>query len=97
MSINIGKFDLRSNLEKQIDDCLTQMKSVTADSPEYTRMAENLRTLCEAKTKERSLKIDPNVLISATVNLVGIGMILVFEGNGIIHSKALSFIAKPKI
>ena len=46
--------------------------------------------------KLKSLGIDPNVVITAVTSFVSIGMILLYEGNDVIHSKGLGFVMKPR-
>jgi hypothetical protein len=78
---------------KAIKQVHTEMETVTADSPEFAKMVEQLVTLYKAlPTKEPKVKLDS--LLGIAGNLLGIGMILGFEKTGVITTKALSFVKK---
>lgn len=84
-----------SPLSKTITDLHKQMNSVTADSPEYAKMTEQLEKLTKLLPKKSS--ISPDTLAIVFGNLAGILLILNYERVNVIGSKALSFIIKPRI
>lgn len=94
MSRNQSTTD-NSAIQKAIDQVLTEMEDVTADSPEFAKMVDQLVTLTKAlPAKEAKVKLD--TLITAGASLAGIIMILTFEKAGIVTSKALSFVMKAR-
>lgn len=82
-------------IHKAIDQVTTEMASVTADSPEFAKMVDQLVTLQKAlPAKESRLKLDTLVTVGA--NLAGIILILGFEKANVVTSKALSFVMKAR-
>lgn len=83
---------------KAINQIITEMETVTADSPEFAKMVDQLVTLYKAlpPTKEKEPKVKWDTLVAVAGNLLGIGMILGFERAGVITSKALGFVMKAK-
>lgn len=83
-------------LQKAIDQVLTEMEGVTADSSEFAKMREQLVELYKAlPKKEPRVKLD--TLLTVGGNLAGILLILNFEKAHVVTSKALSFVLKTKI
>lgn len=83
---------------KAINQITDEMQSVTADSPEFAKMVDQLVTLYKAlpPTKEKEPKVKWDTLATVGGNLLGIAMILGFERAGVITSKALGFVMKAK-
>jgi hypothetical protein len=83
---------------KAINQILSEMETVTADSPEFAKMVDQLVTLYKAlpPTKEKESIVKWDTLATVAGNLLGIGMILGFERAGVITSKALGFVMKAK-
>jgi hypothetical protein len=83
-------------IEAQIEEVVSQMASLTADSPEYAKMVTQLQELYKIK--------DPNVRERTTLkdwipviaSIGGILVIIAYEQAGhSFTSKAVSFIRKP--
>ena len=86
----------KSGLDKAIDSVLREMESLTADSPEFERMVNQLDKLYKMKQSVAPARISPEVVLTVAGNLAGIGMILGYEKANVITSKALNFIIKPR-
>ena len=87
-------------LDEEIKRVIEVMSECDPGSDKYVQMSENLKRLTEAKANyetEDKAKLNPNTILTAASNLLGIGLILNYEKLNIITSKALSFIIKPKI
>jgi hypothetical protein len=87
-----------SKLDPLIEDVIMEMKGLDTDSEEYQTALTSLRVLYEAKATEPKRKeLDPNTVASVAGSLAGIGLILLFEMRGVITSKSMNFVPKPKI
>lgn len=95
MSAGITKGNNRRNLETEIDNLLEEMSVTNRNSDEYSKMAGDLETICRAKSYERARnQVDPNQLLLIAGSLVGTFAVLMFERNGVLTSKAISWIPK---
>jgi len=83
------------NLNDEVDRVILFLSGQDPDSETYTNAVQNLRILCEARSKKAASNIDPEVLIAAGVNLLGIVLILRHEQFNVVASKAMTFI-RPK-
>lgn len=81
-------------IDSVVDDILRQMDDVTADSPEFEKMTDQLVKLEKLKAETGPKKISPDVLATIAANLAGILVIVGHERTHIITSKALSFVLK---
>lgn len=80
------------NLNDEVDRVVLFLSGEDPDSESYTHAVQNLKTLCEARAKKAASPIDPEILISAGVNLLGIILILRHEQFNVVTTKAMSFI-----
>lgn len=76
----------------EIDHILQYLKTCTPNSEDYTDAVDNLKTLCEARSKKQAFLIEPEVLLAAGVNILGILLILRHEQFNVIASRAINFI-----
>ena len=95
---NIWPKKEESVLDPVIAQAIKEMSVFDAESIEFKKASEALKTLVEAKAAEpKPKKLDVNTVAVIAANLTGIAMILVFEKTGgIITSKAQNFVMKPK-
>jgi hypothetical protein len=84
----------KTGLEKAIDEVLSQMDNVSADSEEFEKMTDQLVKLHAMKTLEGRPRISPDVKATIAANLAGILVIVGHERTHIVTSKALGFIKK---
>ena len=92
------KFTREDKIQTAIDSLLDEMKNHAADSLEYASMADQLLKLQEAQVNKKtgSLKLKETALVVAG-NLTGILAIVHYEQLGVVTSKALTLLMKPKI
>lgn len=86
-----------SKLDPVIDDLISEMAGFDGGGELYSQAATNLKVLVEAKsmeTKQDRLSLDTIAVVAG--NIAGIAMILLFEKNGIITSKSLSLLNRPR-
>lgn len=83
-------------LDNEISTVLEEMQVEHADTETYTKMAENLETLCSAKSEyERNRHPHTGEIISAAASICCILLILNYEEEDIITTKALNFVPRP--
>lgn len=97
MKIKFTKKDKRTNLEKEIDQLIQDMRVVAPNSESYSAMAENLEKLCKANSYKSDRHISPDTLAVVAGNLIGIGLILNHERLEVISSKALGFVLRGRV
>lgn len=85
-----------SSLDLAIEALIKELDTVTGDSKEYTKMTDNLTKLSAVKTSESSEKVNINTALIVAGNLLGVTMILAHEHIGVVTSKALNLILKPR-
>lgn len=86
----------KKNLDVMIEDLEHAMIGADPDSEEYQTLLQRYDKLMHLKRDAKS-KVDPNTMLLVGGNLLGIIAILVYEKSGIVTTKALGFILKPKI
>lgn len=83
-------------INAEVDHVLDFLRREDPGSEEYNLGAQNLKLLCEARTKKSAYPIDPEVVLSVVGSLLGILLILHYERLNVISTRALSLIIKPK-
>lgn len=86
----------RKRLEDEIESILDEMSIEHSDTEKYTKMAENLQTLCSARSEYERNRYKPYMdkLIGVCGTLVCIMLIMNYEKADTIVTKALAFIPK---
>lgn len=84
----------KTPFEKEVDRILGLMSEMDPSHEDYAKAAESLKTVCEARAKKPAFPIDPEVIIGAAVNLIGIVLILQHERLNVVTSRAISFVRK---
>lgn len=84
-------------LDEEVERVVSVMKDVDPSDDRYGAMAANLVKLSQARSENSRREIDPNVIIGAITNIVGILVILKYEKFDILTSKAINMIVKPRI
>lgn len=85
-----------SPLDLTITQALSDMQSLDPGTKEYTAAVASVKTLTQLKEHDAPKKVNPDVLVTAGANLLGILLILHYERINVIGSKALSFVMKLK-
>lgn len=92
-----------TDLQVAITEAIAGLKGLDDGSEEYARAATALKTLMEARAIEvEKIEKSPwlpsaDTVVTVAGSLFGIIAILSFEKANVITSKALNFVAKPKI
>lgn len=87
----------KSPFDQEIENVLTQLKNIPANTEEYATAVKNLETLCKASTSRQERKLSADTIVTVVANLLGIGLVLGYEQSHVVTSKALSFIVKPRL
>lgn len=94
-------FNSKSNdtatLDEAIENVLSQIIMLDADSEEHQTMVKQLDVLYKAKASMKHTRVSADTLVLVGGNLLGIGLILGYEKANVITSKALGFVLKTKI
>lgn len=83
-------------LQKAIDRILAQMDTVSADSEEYSRLADQLSKLYTIRRENAPDRVSMDTLAVVAGNLAGIALIVNFERLNVVTSKAIGFVLKAK-
>lgn len=83
-----------ATLEIEIVKALKELSNHEATSEEYGTVVERIAQLHKMKADDRPKPVDPNSVILAGTNLLGIFMIVRHEHLNVLSSKALSFVKK---
>jgi len=83
-------------LDEEIERLANQLGNISPVHEDYAKIADNLKVLCEAREKKNDRVISTEALLAATVNIVGILLVLNFEKMDTITSKAFSLIGWKK-
>jgi hypothetical protein len=86
----------KTGLEKAIEELHIEMNSVTADTEQYSQMADQLVKLYKLREFDSPKKVSPDTLVLVGGNLLGIALIVGHERAHVVTSKALSFVLKLK-
>lgn len=80
--------------DKEVDRILELMSGMNPADDEYARSVSSLKILCEARSKKAAFPIDPETIVTALANLLGIVLILKHEQFNVVTSRAIAFIKK---
>lgn len=96
--MKLTKLKKQTEIEKEIDTQIDELRRLPASSKEYKDQLEILDRLYEIKAKEPNDRVSRNTLLTVGANLLGIGIILAYEQFGnVITTKALGFVTKTRL
>lgn len=81
-------------IDREVEHILAALKEMTVDSKEYEIAAKNLKELCEARSKRASRVIEPEWILMAITNVLGILFVLNFEQLHVISTKAIGLVRR---
>lgn len=87
----------KRTIEDEVDHILDQLKSMSVDSEEYRIAVQNLEVLCKAESSKTNRNVNPDTIVYAITNLVGILLILNHERLNIISTKAVGLLMKGRL
>ena len=83
-----------SGLDKAINEIFSEMQGFTADSDEYSQMADQLTKLYALKAINRPDRISRDTLVLVLGNVVGIAVIVGYERANVVTSKAIHLLLR---
>ena len=83
-----------NRLDDEIARLLEQMQQMETPTDEYAKLADRVKTLCQARECKNERAISSDALLAIGANVIGLLIILNFEKTGSITSKAFSWIWK---
>lgn len=90
----IFKTKSQKGLDAEIERLIEKLSNMSPVDPDYIKLSDNIKVLCEAREKRDPSIISAELLLGIGANLIGLLVILNFEKTGIITSKAMSFLWK---
>ncbi len=94
---NRKKDDKPNNLEDALNELFTELAHVEGDTEKYDKLTDQIEKLMKLREHNKPRKpVDPNTLILAGANILGIIVIVGYEQKHVLHSKAMSFIRSAK-
>lgn len=85
-----------SVLDEPIAAILSDMNATDPDKQEYSKMVGQLERLIRLKQEESKSGVSPDAVLLVIGNLVGILIIVTYEHNHVLVSKAVNFILRPR-
>jgi len=85
-----------SLLDAEIVTALAALKNLEKTSDEYGNVIDRISKLHKLKAEESPKRVSPDNALVVAANLVGILAIIHHERVGLITSKAVGFILKPR-
>ena len=86
----------KSQLDASIDAAHGILQNLDPNSQEYGVVLDRIAQLEKMKTNRRRPSINPDTLVMAATNLLGILLILNYERTDIVTTKALGFVNKTR-
>jgi len=89
----------RPGLDRAIDRALNKLEEHEPDSPEHAKIMDSLERLYKLQlpAEEAAKPVSRDAILAAVANIAGIVLIIHSERVQVITSKALGFVAKPKL
>lgn len=85
-------------IDEEIARAIEHLSELDPESEEYAKAISDLDTLSRIKERVSPTdKLRKETIVSATANILGIGMILGYEKFNVLSSKALGFVIRPKL
>lgn len=81
-------------IDSAIDHILISMTNMKVGSEEHYTAAQAVKVLYEARAKRRSLPVEPEALLMAAVNILGIMLIIRHEQFNVVATRAIGFVRK---
>lgn len=94
ITIKVKTIVKQSSLEKEIEKLFLLMSDATAGTEEYKALSAQLTELYKLKEQDTPKRLSADKKAEIAAYLLGLGMVLGFERNNIITSKALGFVSK---
>lgn len=88
---------VESQLDRRIDQALAALTIHEVGSEEYVKTLALVERLYKLKEINAPQPVGSDTIVKVGANLLGILMIIMYESENVIRSKALSFVFKPKI
>ena len=82
--------------EDEVEHILETLRELDPTSKEYRKTVQNLRVLCEARSRRPARLIEPETILTVLANLIGIGLIIRHEQFNVITTRATNLLIKPK-
>lgn len=93
-------FNLRAKTDERLDRefrrAMIKLNSYEPHSKEYGEMLERVQKIQKLRTETKSATVSPDTALTTIAYLIGMLMIVHHEHIGIITTKAISHLPKPR-
>lgn len=93
----LTRFKKKSDIQKEIDWIIDQMKGMAVGSEEYRAALDNLEQMYKVKQIEKTNGVSKDTVAIVAGNLLGILLILNYEKLDVVSTKALGFVIKGRV
>ena len=93
----LTRFKKKSDIQKEIDWIIDQMKGMAVSSEEYRAALDNLEQMYKVKQIEKTNGVSKDTVAIIAGNLLGILLILNYEKLDVVSTKALGFVIKGRV
>jgi hypothetical protein len=83
-----------SIIDEPIEDVLSDMNRYGPSSEEYSQLVDHLDRLVRIKHEQKQTRISPDTMVLVAGNLVGILIIVTYEHNHVMVSKAMNYVLR---
>lgn len=87
----------KRTISNEIDRIVKELEGMKPETQEYEAKVKAVDVLCRARSYQPARVINMDTVIAASVNIVGILLILNYENLHVVSSKALSFVLKGRM
>jgi hypothetical protein len=87
----------KKTIDDEVEHVLAYLATANAGSKEYKVAVENLKELCEARSKKPARLIELEPVIAAATGIFQILLIMNHERLHVIATKALGYVVKGRI
>lgn len=94
------KKDKRTEIEKEIDECVKALRGMDVSTDDYNdqiEVLEKLTSLSDKMKKTNKDKVSKDTITIVAGNLAGIALIIWHEKANVITTKALGFVLKGRV
>ena len=84
----------KKTIDDEINRVIEKLGSMEPETKDYESASKNLEGLCRARSCKTDRSIDPDTIILALTNILGILLILNYEKLNVVSSKTLGLILK---
>lgn len=83
-----------NSIDLEVERLVSVLNSLQPGTKEYYSVSENLKSLCEARSKKKVGFIETTTIIMITADILELLLVLNFERYGVLTSRAMGRLGK---